>query len=364
MNPVTSILKKEKLERNDIINLLSVTDPDSIEQIRFAAEKTLLEFRGSSVYFRGLIEFSNICSSDCYYCGIRNSNKQVERYLLTKEQILSAALWCAENGYGSVVLQSGERRDKKFIEFVTDIVNTIKNATKSSRLPYGLGITLCVGEQTRETYQKFFDAGAHRYLLRIETSSADLFSSIHPVGQTFKSRVHCLSTLKEVGFLVGTGVMIGLPGQSIETLADDILFFQNIGVDMIGMGPYIIHEQTPMAVLKKQVDKNNDYNYLLALKMISVTRLLLKNINIASTTALQALKPDGREQGLRFGANVIMPQSTPQEFRKNYLLYEGKPCIDENAAQCKNCLTQRIQSMGRTIILDSWGDRRSVIKND
>ena len=242
-------------------------------------------------------------------------------------------MWCAEQGYGSIVLQSGERRDKKFTDFITDVVREIKKVTRSERLPQGLGITLCVGEQSREVYQNFFDAGAHRYLLRIETSDKELFSFIHPSTQSFDSRKGCLQILKEIGYLVGTGVMIGLPGQSLKHLADDILFFKNSGVDMIGMGPFIVHEQTPFSIYKNETQLES--NFLNTLKMIAVTRLVLKDVNIAATTALQAIKPDGREQGLSFGANVVMPQITPEEFRKQYLLYAGKPCIDENAEMCE-----------------------------
>lgn len=360
MGSLTPVLNKDNLERNDIINLLSITDSDLIEELRVAAENVLLNLRGKSVYFRGLVEFSNICASDCYYCGIRRSNHEVNRYSITREQILTAAKWCAKQGFGSIVLQSGERQDQNFIDFVVEIVRDIKEETKSEYLPHGLGITLCVGEQTKETYQRFFYAGAHRYLLRIESSSPEIFSSIHPPSQKLESRIQCLNNLKEIGFLVGTGVMIGIPGQTIENLADDILFFQKIGADMIGMGPYIPHEQTPMAVYKEELNSKYESSFLLSLKMIAVTRLVLRDVNIAATTALQALKYDGREHGLRFGANVVMPQLTPQEFRKEYMLYENKPCIDENAEQCKNCLTKRIQSVGREVAIDIWGDRRMV----
>jgi len=277
---------------------------------------------------------------------------------MSKEEIIECALWCAQQGYGSIVLQSGERQDKKFTDFVTDAVRSIKKATRSERLPQGLGITLCVGEQSREVYQDFFDAGAHRYLLRIEASDKGLFSSIHPSAQSYGSRNSCLQILKEIGYLVGTGVMIGLPGQSLEHLADDILFFKKTGVDMIGMGPFIVHEQTPFSTYKNEIRLES--NFLITLKMIAVTRLFLKDVNIAATTALQAIKPEGREQGLKFGANVVMPQITPGKFRKQYLLYAGKPCIEENAELCKSCLTRRIQAVDRSVAIDIWGDRRTV----
>lgn len=346
------------MNKKEIIALLSAQSPDDIEAIRRAAYATLVENCGTNVFFRGLIEFSNQCVSNCYYCGIRKGNAGVKRYLLTKEEVVDAARFCGQQGYGSVVLQSGERRDEQFIFYVEDCVRTIKKETVSDAMPHGVGVTLCVGEQTRETYERFFAAGAHRYLLRIETTSPRLFSQIHPKEQTIDSRIECLRLLESVGFQVGTGVMIGLPGQTIEDLTNDILFFKDMDIDMIGMGPYIVHESTPMSIHKDKVAESKNDILSLALKMIAVTRLVLKNVNIASTTALQAMDPLGREQGLSFGANVIMPQVTPQRVRHDYLLYEGKPCLDESATQCRSCLENRIKSLGREIGFNSWGDSR------
>ena len=360
MDNIKELCSRPYFELEDIVTLLSLQDPQEIEVLSKSAEVRLLQERGNAVYFRGLVEFSNICTCDCYYCGIRKSNTGVQRYLLQKEQIVEAARWCAQQGYGSIVLQSGERRDESFIDFVEDVVRSIKEATRSPGLPLGLGITLCVGEQNAEAYKRFFRAGAHRYLLRIETTSADLFSQLHPKTQSFSSRKQCLDLLKKIGFLVGTGVMIGLPGQTVEDLARDILFFRDLDIDMIGMGPYIVHPETPLSACKGEQVRCTDEVFLLSLKMIAVTRLVLRNVNIAATTALQAIKGDGREQGLLFGANVIMPQLTPEEFRKEYLLYEGKPCLDENAEQCKSCLSRRVASTGRVIAYDAWGDRRVV----
>lgn len=354
---IIEVLKKCELERSDIIELLSANCDSDIELLRGKAENLLLSMRGNNVYFRGLVEFSNICCCDCYYCGIRKSNTHVNRYTLSKEQIVESAVWCASQGYGSVVLQSGERKDSAFVDFVEDIVISIKEKTVSSALPRGIGITLCIGEQSEESYTRFFKAGAHRYLLRIESSNPEIFAQIHPAAQKLDNRIQCLKTLKRIGFKVGTGVMIGIPGQTIENLADDILFFKSIDVDMIGMGPYIVHTQTPMASYYEETRVRFEEIFSLSLKMIAVTRLVLKNVNIAATTALQSMKHDGREQGLRFGANVIMPQLTPTEVRKEYLLYEGKPCLDENAEQCRNCLTGRISSVDRVIGYNDWGDR-------
>jgi biotin synthase len=344
-------------DRQEIIQLLSLDSPEEIEQLRCSAEKVLLKLRGDKVYFRGLIEFSNTCHCNCYYCGIRKSNSSVERYTLSKGQIVSSALWCGKQGYGSVVLQSGERNDPAFVDFVEDVVLSIKKGSRSSDLPNGVGITLSCGEQTEETYRRWFDAGTHRYLIRIEASDPVLYRSLHPKTQPQQPRIYCLKNLKKIGYKIGTGVMIGLPGQTVENLADDILFFKEIGADMIGMGPYIAHHATPMAHYKEEIASQSENIFRMSQKMIAVTRLTLKDVNIAASTALQAMKEDGRETGLTFGANVIMPQVTPVEVRKNYLLYEGKPCLDENAEQCRTCLSLRVASVGRTIGYNIWGDR-------
>ena len=355
---VEQILAKPCFDKNDIIALLSATDPLDAEAIRRAAFHALVDNCGTNVYLRGLVEFSNECRCDCHYCGIRRSNAAVARYTLSKEEIIEAALFCAEAGYGSIVLQSGERRDGQFVAFVEDVVAAIKARTVSAGLPQGLGITLSVGEQTLETYQRFFAAGAHRYLLRIETSSPELFSRLHPAGQTFDARMQSLIYLRDIGYQVGTGVMIGLPGQTIEDLACDVLFFKQQDVDMIGMGPYIVHKQTPMAGLELEAAGRRNQVFDLALRMIAVARLVCRDVNIASTTALQAMEPLGRELGLQHGANVVMPQATPPRVRREYQLYEGKPCLDENVDRCRTCLEQRIRSLGRNITPNVWGDPR------
>jgi biotin synthase len=357
-NTISSILEKTHFDKNDVVTLLSATYPEDVERIRQKAHQVLLENCGPAVRLRGLVEFSNQCINDCNYCGIRKSNAAVKRYTLSKEEVLDSARFCAGAGYGSIVLQSGERRDEGFISFVENIVSSIKAATISVDLPQGLGITLSVGEQTKETYERFFAAGAHRYLLRIETTSPELFKSLHPPHQKIETRMQCLHWLRETGFQVGTGVMIGLPGQTLEDLAGDILFFKAQDVDMIGMGPYIIHRQTPMNVHEREIAARKREIFGLALRMIAVTRLVCRDVNIASTTALQAMEPSGRETGLLHGANVVMPQATPGRVRKEYQLYEGKPCLDEKAEQCGSCLESRIRSIGREIAPDKWGDSR------
>jgi len=291
-----------------------------------------------NVYFRGIIEFSNICANDCFYCGIRKSNNKVKRYLMSKEEILECVEFCDKAKYGSIVLQSGELQTKKFTDFVTGIVKTIKK-----KFPK-IGITLCVGEQSKKVYQKFFDAGARRYLLRIETSNKEHYSKLHPNEMSFESRKKCLENLKKIGFQTGTGVMIGSPFQTTENLADDLLFFKKIGADMMGMGPYVLHEQTPFS--SQCFNPSNNLN--LSLNMVAMLRLMMPYINIASTTALQALTPNGRELGLQAGANVIMPIVTPKKYREDYQLYKNKPCINESSEDCMKCIIARIKSVGLT----------------
>ena len=249
-------------------------------------------------------------------------------------------------------MQSGERTDKSFVDFVEDVLKDIKIKTVSDKLPQGLGITLCVGEQSYDVYQRFFAAGAHRYLLRIETTNPELYSKIHPPEMSLENRKKCLRDLKDIGYQVGTGVMIGIPGQTIHDLANDILFFKEYDIDMIGMGPFIVHHQTPMkdaVVNKKEV-------FELALRMIEATRLFLQDVNIAATTALQAMDPLGREKGLQYGANIVMPLITPTRVRKDYQLYDDKPCVDEQSSDCRSCLLKRIESVGRTVGFNEWGD--------
>jgi biotin synthase len=359
---IASILQKDFLERGDIIALLGAGDPADIELIRSTAEKVLLDKCGPAVFYRGLIEFSNYCICDCHYCGIRKSNAGVNRYILSKDDIIASARWCADQGYGSVVLQSGERRDSPFIDFLVDTIAEVKSSTVSEKLPNGAGITLSVGEQPPETYERFYNAGAHRYLLRIESSAPGLFASIHPPTQSLQRRIGCLKSLREIGFQVGTGVMIGLPGQTAENLADDVLFFRDMDADMIGMGPYIVHNSTPMSAGAGYYNESRDKIFQTALLMIAVCRIVLGDVNIASTTALQAMRDDGREEGLRYGANVIMPQTTPVGVRRDYLLYEGKPYLDDDAQACRAALEGRIRAIGRTIAVDVWGDPRKALR--
>lgn len=351
------ILNKENLTKEDLIYLMKLTKSEDLDKLYKKAYEIKEKYVGRKAYYRGLIEFSNKCIKDCYYCGIRVSNKDVERFDMTKEEILEMAQWAYDNRYGSLTLQSGERQDKQFTEYIEELITDIKKIGDGQ-----LGLTLCLGEQEENTYKRWFEAGGHRYLLRIETTNEELYKKIHPNNDkhSFEKRVNCLKILKKLGYQVGTGVMIGLPGQTAEDLVDDILFFKKMDIDMIGMGPYVVHKDTPLGketMEKKQneeIDKYERFNY--GLKMIAITRIFLKDVNIAATTALQAINPMGRELGLKAGANILMPIITIPKHREKYQLYDNKPCIDDNADKCKICLTGRVSSVGDTVGFGEWGD--------
>jgi len=349
------LLAQTSFSPAEIVTLLGLSDPAEIERLRQAAYDLTTTEVGDTVHYRGLVEFSNICALDCYYCGIRRSNPAVERFRLSSQEVVEAALWCGEAGYGSCVLQSGERRDPPFAAFVEECVREIRARSLSANLPQGLGITLSLGEQSLETYQRWRAAGAHRYLLRIETSNPELFASIHPPDQRFETRVQALADLRQAGFQVGTGVMIGLPGQTLDDLAADILFYSERDIDMIGMGPYLLANGNAMPAPPPM---DPEALLGLALRMIAVTRLVLRDVNIAATTALQTLTPDGRERGISYGANVTMPNVTPLKFRRAYQLYEGKPCLDDARDECRSCLAGRVISTGRRVGWNQWGDSR------
>ena len=343
---------KGQHDLSDLRFLLSLEDPGDIRYLGELGGAVKNQYLNNKVHLRGLIEFSNLCSKDCLYCGIRKSNKKPVRFQLMQQEIIDAAVFAFNNRYGSIVLQSGERSDREFIGFVCDVVRTIKSVTDGK-----LGITLSCGEQTRETYHNFFKAGAHRYLLRIETSDRDLYGKLHPndAHHSFEARLRCLDWLKETGYQVGTGVMVGLPFQTIDHLAADLLFIKNLDADMVGLGPYIEHSQTPL-FSQRELLWPEQYRLSMTLKMIAILRIMMKDINIASATALQAIDGFGRERALKFGANIIMPSLTPKEHRKDYLLYEDKPCIDEDREECRDCLEMRVKMVGDEIAYDSWGD--------
>ncbi|MBP7507109.1 MAG: [FeFe] hydrogenase H-cluster radical SAM maturase HydE [Prolixibacteraceae bacterium] len=351
MAGITEILNKNDLFRDDLITLLQIEGTEKSELFSKANEIKIKEI-GNYVYFRGLVEFSNICSKDCYYCGIRKSNEKVNRYNLSDEEILNAARFCDKNNFGSIVLQSGEVSSQYFTDRIENLIRQIKNISENR-----LGITLSLGEQSEEVYQRWFYAGAHRYLLRIETSNEVLYKKLHPSGHSFQTRLDCLKNLQKTGYQTGTGVMIGLPFQTIDDLADDLLFMKELDIDMVGMGPYIEHKNTPLYQYRHElwsIDKRFD----MSLKMIALLRILMKDINIAAATALQAIDTIGREKGVRAGANIIMPNVTPGMYRNDYSLYENKPCVNEEPEECLGCLDARISLTDNEIGYNEWGDSR------
>lgn len=342
---------QKPLTRQDLKYILSIEYLDELKALFRIAYQEKIKQTEKKVYFRGLIEFSNICIKDCYYCGIRKSNKLLERFTMKEEEILQSAKWAYENKYGSIVLQSGERNDNNFIDFVEEVVRQIKNISNGE-----LGITLSLGEQNEETYKRWFNAGAHRYLLRIETTNENLYKKLHPSDHRLENRKSSLQLLKDLGFQVGTGVMIGLPFQTIDDLVDDLIFFKEIDIDMLGMGPYIKAENTPLALKVPNLENIKEKQYLLSLKMISAARLLLKDVNIAATTALQSLNKSGREMGLMAGANIIMPNLTDIKYRKSYQLYKNKYCNNEDSETCSESLEESIYSLDESIGYNEWGD--------
>lgn len=354
---IESLLNKDRLEKNDLIELLNAGEQDR-KLIYQKAADIKAAYVGRKVYFRGLVEYSNKCKKDCFYCGVRAGNKQLNRYELNEDEVLEAAKFAFENQYASMVIQSGERSDKPFIRKIGKMLVKIKALSDGK-----LGVTLSLGEQTEDTYRYWNECGAHRYLLRIETSNRELYKRLHPDNMlhSYDKRIEALYFLRNTGYQVGTGVMIGLPFQTVEHLADDLIFFRDIDVDMAGMGPYIEHEHTPLYHYKDQLLPRIE-RFNLSLKMVALLRIIMKDINIAATTAMQAIDPQGREKALMAGANVIMPNLTPVKYRENYKLYEDKPCIDEEADECRNCLEIRIKMAGDTIGYNEWGDSKHFIE--
>lgn len=351
MTPFSEIIHKDTFTRDDIIRMLTCTG-DEINELFARSAKVKEENVGNVVYFRGLIEFSNICSKNCYYCGIRKGNRHVKRYNISDDEIIEAARFAYENDFGSVVLQGGELESEAYTARIENLLHRIKEISDDK-----LGVTLSVGEQSPEVYKRWFAAGAHRYLLRIESSDQQLYYKIHPTEKKhrFERRIKALHDLREAGYQVGTGVMIGLPFQTAENLADDLLFMKNLDIDMCGMGPYIEHHETPLYQYKDLLQPLEE-RFVLSLKMIAILRLLMKNINIAASTALQAIDPFGREKALQLGANIIMPNITPGIYRDDYNLYENKPKITQNAEDYKRFLEERIAQIGNVVGYNKWGD--------
>lgn len=346
-------MNQDSFNKQDLITMLNADEEDQIMLFKKSREVTD-SLIGNKVHLRGLIEYSNVCIKDCLYCGIRKSNKNAERYTLSDEDVLQSAMYALEHNYGSIAIQAGERTDKLFISKITHLLKEIKKLSNGK-----VGITLSLGEQTLDTYKEWFNAGAHRYLLRIETSNRELYSKIHPNNglHNFDKRLEVLQNIRKADFQLGTGVMIGLPHQTIENLADDLLFLKALDVDMVGMGPYIEHFETPL-IESQYLLKTRQERLDLTFKMIASLRILMKDINIVAATALQAIDKMGREKAIRYGANILMPNITPGNFRNNYKLYQDKPCTDENAEDCNSCIDAKMSMIGSQIGYNEWGNSR------
>ncbi len=341
---MSEIITLSELSREQITTLLQAGG--SVEENLFHRSAALKQAQvGNNVYLRGLIELSNICEKDCYYCGIRCSNREVHRYSLTYDEVMNTILFAHDNGFGSVAIQSGELSSPAFIRHIDKIVRDTQKATGGE-----IGITLSCGEQTEETYRRWFESGAERYLLRIETSSEKLYGKLHPADEkhSYGRRIRALEALRKTGYQTGTGVMIGLPFQREEDLADDLLFMKQMDIDMCGMGPYIEHAATPLWKDRHRLLPLRE-RLRLALRMVALLRILMPDINIAATTALQAINNEAREEAIRIGANVLMPNITPSRYRDDYFLYENKPLSARNDEEELDYLDAMLQAIGHRI---------------
>jgi len=327
------------MKKNEIIEILH--DDSANDLILKKADRIRRENVGNDVHLRGLIEFSNICKRQCKYCGLQSGNKKIERYRILKDEILTYVQKAINMGYRTIVLQSGED-DYYDTDKIVEIIREIKKND--------VALTLSIGEKTYDEFKAFKNAGADRYLLRVETTDKELYRNMHP-NASFENRLRCLYDLKSLGFETGSGCLVGLPNQTIESLADDILFFKELDADMIGIGPFIPHEQTPLK-------NENKGDFWLALKVMALTRINLPDINIPATTAMETLNPNGRIIALLSGANVVMPNVTSTEYRAKYEIYPGKICVNENPEQCRGCIEGKIKAIGRNISLEKGFRKR------
>ena len=337
----------EKLEREhcltkeEFVTLIRNRTP-ALAELLFQKARTVRErYYGRDVYIRGLIEFTNYCKNDCYYCGIRCANRQVQRYRLSVEEVLECCRTGYDLGFRTFVLQGGE--DPYFTcERMIGMIRAVKE-----RFP-DCALTLSVGEKSREEYQSYYDAGADRYLLRHETANDTHYRLLHPDNLSPDNRKRCLRDLKDIGFQTGCGFMVGSPFQTEEYLAEDMLFIKELQPEMVGIGPFIPHHETPFR------DKTGG-SLELTLFMLALLRLMLPQVLLPATTALATIHPQGRELGMQAGANVVMPNLSPKTVREKYLLYDNKACTGDEAAECKNCLQQRMRSVGYEVVV-SRGD--------
>jgi biotin synthase len=329
------------IDREFILRWLQETDEKKLQELWSMADETRKKYVGNEVHLRGLIELSNYCVRKCAYCGLNVERGELSRYRMERQEILDCAAEATEYGYGTVVMQAGEDYGLTR-EFIADVVSEIK-----ARFP--LAVTLSLGERPLEDIKAWREAGADRYLLRFETSNSELYKIIHPPLPKDKvSRVDMLRYFKEIGLEAGSGIMVGIPGQTYDIVADDIELFRELDLDMVGIGPYIPHEDTPLYHAPKAEVGQVPNTELMAYKAVALTRLLCPEANIPSTTALATLNRDsGRENGLNRGANVVMPNITPLKYRALYEIYPSKVCINETANDCRHCIKGRIYAIGR-----------------
>lgn len=333
--------KLHQLNKAEIINLLQDNSYD--KEIYEAADRVRKKYVGDKVQLRGLIEFSNICKRNCLYCGLRRENENIQRYRLTPEEIIDLAKKAVSYGYRTVVLQSGED-DYYTVPRMKKIICEIKKLD--------VVVTLSIGEKTFDEYKDYKEAGADRYLIRIETTDKKLYEDMDP-GMSHENRKRCLKDLEKLNFEVGTGCLVGLPGQTIESLAEDILFFKEINADMVGIGPFIPNNDTPL-----KNAEGGEFN--LSLKVMALTRLLNPDINIPATTAMETINQQGRVIALQSGANVVMPNVTEGDYRRLYALYPGKICINDTPGHCRSCISGKIAAIGRSVS-SNYGFRNKSI---
>lgn len=328
--------KEHTLTRGEFITLIKERDEENASYLASLAREEAVKIYGNGVFPRGLVEFTNYCKNNCYYCGIQGSNQHANRYRLSKDEILSACENGYQLGYRSFVLQGGE--DPHYSDDVmVPIVSEIRKRYQDC------AITLSLGERSKESYQKLYDAGADRYLLRHETATPELYQKLHPESLSLENRIQCLWNLKEIGYAVGTGFMVGAPYQTVENLVDDLLFIQKLDPQMVGIGPFVPHHDT----------KFKDYpsgTVELTTYLTSILRLMNPHLLLPATTALGTIDPRGREKGILAGANVVMPNLSPVAVRKDYSLYDNKICTGEEAAECAGCLGRRLASIDYELV--------------
>lgn len=341
---IEQLYRDTTLPAAGLLQLLTSLAPEEEEHLYRRAREVREAHYGKEVYLRGLVEFSSYCRNDCKYCGIRRSNGNAQRYRLTKDQIIECSDAGYRLGFRTFVLQSGED-----LAFTTDDICEIVSEIR--RRHPDCAVTLSIGEKTRAEYQAYYDAGAERYLLRQETSNPDHYAFLHPAELSIENRKRCLWDLKEIGYQVGCGIMVGSPRQTPENVIEDLNFMKELEPQMIGIGPFIHHKDTPFR-------DESDGTLEDTLHLLGILRLMFPNSLLPATTALGTINPRGRELGILAGANVVMPNLSPRGVRAKYLLYDGKICTGDEAAECKRCMERRIESVGYEVVV-SRGDYRA-----